>query len=229
MSNFLTASIGRKVVMSLSGLFLVVFVAVHLSINLLLIFDNTGELFNQGAHFMATNPFIKIMEPILGLGFVVHIVWSFLVEYQNWKARPVRFSQRNSSGASSWASRNMLVLGGLVLVFLIIHIINFFVKMKITGDPLLTEVEVNGEVMHNAYALVSSAFINSAALSIFYIIGGILLGIHLSHGFWSAFQTLGLNNKHWLNRWKMVAKVYSILIAVGYAVIPLYFMLGLYK
>ncbi|WP_320110890.1 succinate dehydrogenase cytochrome b subunit [Draconibacterium orientale] len=229
MSKFLTASIGRKFVMSLSGLFLVVFIAVHLGLNLLLIFDNSGDLFNQGAHFMATNPLIKIVEPILGLGFIIHIVWSFFLEYQNWKARPVKYAKKNMSGASSWASRNMLVLGGLVLVFLIIHLINFFIKMKFTGDPLLAEVTINGEHMHNAYALVSSAFINSAALGVFYILGGALLGFHLSHGFWSAFQTLGLNNKHWLNRWKVIGTIYAILIAVGYTVIPLYFMLGLYK
>jgi succinate dehydrogenase / fumarate reductase cytochrome b subunit len=200
-----------------------------LGLNLLLIFDNSGDLFNQGAHFMATNPLIKIMEPILGLGFIIHIVWSFFLEYQNWKARPVKYAKKNMSGASSWASRNMLVLGGLVLVFLIIHLINFFVKMKFTGDPLLDEVTINGEHMHNAYALVSSAFINSTVLGVFYILGGALLGFHLSHGFWSAFQTLGLNNKHWLNRWKVIGTIYAILIAVGYAVIPLYFMLGLYK
>ncbi|WP_319230424.1 succinate dehydrogenase cytochrome b subunit [Draconibacterium orientale] len=229
MSKFLTASIGRKFVMSLSGLFLVVFIAVHLGLNLLLIFDNSGDLFNQGAHFMATNPLIKIMEPILGLGFIIHIVWSFFLEYQNWKARPVKYAKKNMSGASSWASRNMLVLGGLVLVFLIIHLINFFVKMKFTGDPLLDEVTINGEHMHNAYALVSSAFINSTVLGVFYILGGALLGFHLSHGFWSAFHTLGLNNKHWLNRWKVIGTIYAILIAVGYTVIPLYFMLGLYK
>jgi succinate dehydrogenase / fumarate reductase cytochrome b subunit len=229
MSKFLTASIGRKFVMSLSGIFLLAFIAVHLGLNLLLIFDNSGDLFNQGAHFMATNPLIKIMEPILGLGFIIHIVWSFFLEYQNWKARPVKYAKKNMSGASSWASRNMLVLGGLVLVFLIIHLINFFVKMKFTGDPLLDEVTINGEHMHNAYALVSSAFINSTVLGVFYILGGALLGFHLSHGFWSAFQTLGLNNKHWLNRWKVIGTIYAILIAVGYAVIPLYFMLGLYK
>lgn len=215
--------------MSLSGLFLVVFIAVHLGLNLLLIFDNSGDLFNQGAHFMATNPLIKIMEPILGLGFIIHIVWSFFLEYQNWKARPVKYAKKNMSGASSWASRNMLVLGGLVLVFLIIHVINFFVKMKFTGDPLLAEVTVNGEHMHNAYALVSAAFINSTVLGVFYILGGALLGFHLSHGFWSAFQTLGLNNKHWLNRWKVIGQIYAILVAVGFAIIPLYFMLGLYK
>jgi succinate dehydrogenase / fumarate reductase cytochrome b subunit len=144
-------------------------------------------------------------------------------------ARPVKYAKKNMSGASSWASRNMLVLGALVLVFLIIHIINFFVKMKFTGDPLLAEVTVNGVHMHNAYALVAGAFKSSIALGIFYIIGGILLGMHLSHGFWSAFQTLGLNNKYWLNRWKVIGTIYAVFIALGYAVIPLYFMLGLYN
>jgi succinate dehydrogenase / fumarate reductase cytochrome b subunit len=229
MSRFLTASIGRKFVMSITGLFLLVFVGVHLSINLLLIFDDSGDLFNQGAHFMATNPLIKIMEPILGLGFVVHIVWSFFLEYQNWMARPVKYAKKNMSGASTWASRNMLVLGALVLVFLIIHIINFFVKMKFTGDPLLTDVVVNGVEMHNAYALVAGAFKTSMALGVFYILGGILLGFHLSHGFWSAFQSLGLNNKHWLNRWKVIGTIYAVVITLGYAVIPLYFMLGMYN
>jgi len=229
MSKFLTASIGRKFIMSITGLFLLVFVGVHLGINLLLIFDDSGELFNQGAHFMTTNPLIKILEPILGLGFVIHIIWSFFLEYQNWMARPVKYAKKNMSGASSWASRNMLVLGALVLVFLIIHIINFFVKMKFTGDPALTEITVQGVHMENAYALVAGAFKASILLGVFYILGGILLGFHLSHGFWSAFQTLGLNNKNWLNRWKVIGTIYAIVIAAGYAVIPLYFMLGLYN
>lgn len=230
MSNFLTGSIGRKFVMSLSGLFLLVFIAVHLGINLLLIFDNTGELYNQGAHFMVTNPLIKIMEPILGLGFLIHIVWSFFLEYQNWKARPVRYAKRNVSGGSSWASRNMLVLGGLVLVFLIIHIMNFYVKMKITHEVGSTSVA--GVDMHDAYTLVKATFTHASygiPLSIFYILGGALLGFHLSHGFWSAFHTLGLNNKHWMNRWRMIGRIYAIAVAVGFAIIPLYFMLGLHN
>ena len=222
MSKFLTASIGRKFVMSLSGLFLVVFIAVHLGLNLLLIFDNSGDLFNQGAHFMATNPLIKVMEPILGLGFIIHIVWSFFLEYQNWKARPVKYAKKNMSGASSWASRNMLVLGGLVLVFLVLHIMDFFWVIKFNPE----EIE---QLAKGDYDLVAGLFKTSIFACILYIVGGVLLGIHLSHGFWSAFQTLGLNNKHWLNRWKVIGTIYAILVAVGFAVIPLYFMLGLYK
>lgn len=227
MSKFLTASIGRKFIMSVSGIFLMVFIAVHLGVNLLLVFDDSGDLFNQGAHFMATNPLIKVMEPILGLGFIIHILWSFMLEYQNWKARPVKYAKKNMSGASSWASRNMLILGSLVLVFLIIHIVDFFVKIKFTGDPSLTEILVAGEHMENTYALVSGAFMSSTALCILYIIGGILLGLHLSHGFWSSFQTLGLNNKFWLKRWQIIAQIYAVVVALGFAIIPLYFMFGL--
>ena len=81
-----------------------------ITINLLLIFDDSGELFNLGANFMATNPLIKIMEPVLGLGFVVHIIWSFLISFQNYKARPVSYDKSNAGYSSAWASRNMLVL-----------------------------------------------------------------------------------------------------------------------
>lgn len=222
MSKFLTASIGRKLVMSLSGLFLVTFIAVHLGLNLLLIFDNSGELFNQGAHFMATNPLIKIMEPILGLGFVIHIVWSFYLEYQNWKARPVKYAKKNMSGASTWASRNMLILGALVLVFLGLHIMDFFWVIKFKPE----EIE---QLAKGDYDLVAGLFKTSVFACILYIIGGILLGIHLSHGFWSAFHTLGLNNKNWIKRWKVVGNIYAIVVAIGFAIIPLYFMFGLYK
>ena len=169
MSKFLTASIGRKFVMSLSGLFLIVFIAVHLGINLLLIFDDSGELFNQGAHFMATNPLIKIMEPILGLGFLIHIVWSFFLEFQNWRARPIKYNKKNLSGSSTWASRNMLVLGALVLVFLVVHIINFFWVIKFNHEEI--EALTNGE-----YELVAGLFKNSVLYCFFYILGGILLG-----------------------------------------------------
>jgi len=217
-------SIGRKFLMSITGLFLVMFIGVHLTVNLFLIFDDSGELFNTGAHFMATNPMIKIMEPILGLGFLVHIVWSFFLEYQNYKARPVKFAVRNASGSSTWASRNMLVLGALVLVFLVMHLIDFYWIIKFKPHEM-TAVTVGGVEMEDTYTLVASLFKASAVYCILYVLGGVLLGIHLSHGFWSAFQTLGLSDKNWLSRLQFVGKIYAILIAVGFTVIPLYFLI----
>lgn len=222
MSKFLLASIGRKFMMSITGIFLFMFIAVHLGINLLLIFDDTGELFNQGAHFMAENPVIKIVEPILGLGFMIHIVWSFFLEFQNWKARPVKYKKQDLSGSSSWASRNMLVLGALVLVFLVMHIIDFFWIIKFNPD---TVPIVSGTEMHNTYELVSELFKTNVLYDIIYVVGAILLGFHLSHGFWSAFQTLGLSNKNWMKRWKYLGMLYAIVVAIGFSVIPLYFLI----
>lgn len=224
MSKFITASIGRKFIMSITGLFLVVFIAVHLIVNLLLIFDDSGELFNQAAHFMATNPVIKIMEPLLGLGFLVHILWSFYLEYQNWRARPVKYSKRNPGDSSSWASRNMIVLGALVLVFLVIHIIHFFWVIRFNPESM-NHVVIGGEKMEDTYSLVADLFKNSVAYDIFYVIGGILLGFHLSHGFWSGFHTLGLSNKHWMARLQFAGKIYAIVVAAGFSAIPLYFLI----
>lgn len=225
MSNFLTSSIGKKFLMSISGIFLMMFIIVHLSINLLLIFDDSGDLFNQGAHFMATNPAIKIMEPVLALGFLVHIIWSLIVSFQNLKARPIGYKQLNNSKSSSWASRNMLVLGSLIFVFLVMHIIQFFWKIKVTGDPLLAHVVVGSEEMENTYALVSSLFKASLIYSLIYVVGGVLLGLHLAHGFWSAFQTIGFANKIWLKRLQFVGTIFAIVIAIGFSVIPLYFQI----
>ena len=187
-------------------------------------FDDSGELFNLGANFMATNPIIKIVEPLLGLGFIIHILWSFYLEYENWKARPVKYNKKNPGVSSTWTSRNMLILGALVLAFLIMHIINFFWVVKFEPHTMQT-VMIGGEEMEDTYKLVSDLFKGSIAYDIFYVIGAILLGMHLSHGFWSAFQTLGLNNKHWMKRLHVLAVIYAYVVAAGFAIIPLYFLL----
>ncbi|MFW6290530.1 MAG: succinate dehydrogenase cytochrome b subunit [Mariniphaga sp.] len=222
MSSFLRASIGKKFIMSVSGLFLILFLAVHLAINLLLIFDDTGELYNVAAHFMVTNPIVRLVEPLLGIGFLVHILWSFVLEYNNWKARPVKYNKKNKNANSSWTSRNMLVLGGIILVFLIIHLINFYWIIRFNTDQM-NFVTIDGVRMEDSYKLVSDLFINSLFYNVLYVISAILLGFHLSHGFWSAFHTLGWNNDKWMNRLQIIGKVYAIIIAVGFSVIPLYF------
>ncbi len=224
MSNFLTASIGRKFIMSISGLFLMAFICVHLGLNLLLVFDDSGELFNLGAYFMATNPFIKIMEPVLGLGFIVHILWSFWLSLQNYKARPVGYAQSKLSYSSTWASRNMLVLGALVLVFLVMHVYNFFYVIKFDPHSMSTTV-IDGVEMEDTYALVAGLFKSSVVYDLIYVLGGSLLGFHLFHGFWSAFHTIGFSNKLWISRLQIIARVFAILVAVGFSIIPLYFLI----
>jgi succinate dehydrogenase / fumarate reductase, cytochrome b subunit len=225
MSKFLFTSIGRKFLMSITGIFLLVFMLVHLTVNLFLIFDDSGTLYNQGSHFMATNPVIRVVEPILALGFLIHIIWSMIITWENWRARPVRYRKSTLSEATSWASRNMFILGGLVFVFLALHLYNFYIRIKFTGDPLLEATMVGGIEMHNTYALVSTLFKESLIYSLLYVLGGCLLGLHVTHGFWSAFQTIGFNNKQWLNRLQWVARIYAVLVAVGFSVIPLYFVI----
>ncbi len=225
MSNFLSASIGRKVFMSLTGLFLISFLSLHLTLNLLLIFDDSGILFNQAAHFMATNPMIKIMEPVLALGFIIHIIWAGWITLDNMRARPQGYASGDQL-LKWWApSKNMFILGGMILIFLILHIFNFWVKLKITGDPLLDKATGTGVEMHNTYALVSNLFINFPLYDVLYVIGGILVGLHISHGFWSAFQTIGLSNINWMKRLKCLANLIGIIFAIGFCAIPIYFLL----
>ncbi len=221
MSTFIKSSIGQKLLMSLSGLFLIVFLLVHLGLNSLLLFDSTGELFNLAAHFMGTNPVMHTMEPLLAAGFIIHITYGAILTLQNQKARPIKYEKVDQSESSKWASRNMFVLGGLVFIFLIIHLANFFVKMKITGVDF--KVTYNGEEMDNAYVLVTNCF-NMWWYSVIYVIGAVLLGLHLSHGFWSAFQTIGLSNGPWRKRLTIVGNIYTIIVAGGFAAIPIFFL-----
>jgi len=225
--GFLSASIGRKFLMSITGLFLVSFILVHLSLNLLLIFDDSGDLYNMGAHFMATNPAIKLMEPVLAAGFLIHIIWSFAISLENYKARPIGYNKKTASKTKSWASTNMLILGALVLVFLVIHIYNFWYHVKIVkdlGEVTVLQAGIHVE-MEDAYTLVADLFRSSVVYCLIYIVGAVLLGFHLAHGFWSAFQTIGFNNDIWMVRLKFLANLFAWVVAIGFSVIPLYFII----
>lgn len=228
MNNFLTSSIGKKVIMSLSGLFLIAFLCVHLTLNLLLLFDKSGALFNQGAHFMATNPLIKIIEPVLAVGFIIHIIWASVLTLQNRKARPVKYAVRNQSQNATWASRNMYILGAMVLIFILIHLYNFWwnIKFPALGHIQMQSIEVGGTEMEDTYAMVSGLFKSSVIYCIIYILGAVLLGLHITHGFWSALQTIGFSNDIWRKRLEAVACFFAIVFGVGFSIIPLYFIAG---
>jgi succinate dehydrogenase / fumarate reductase cytochrome b subunit len=227
MSGFLSSSIGKKLIMSVSGLFLIMFLMVHLIANLALLFG--ADAFNIVSEFMGTNPIIQVMQPILAFGFIFHIIYASILTLQNQKARGTdSYNKVVNSHQSSWASKNMYILGGLVFAFLVLHILNFFWKIKVTGSPLLNEVNVDGEMMENAYALVTGLF-NDPQLgmvySSVYILGAIALGFHLTHSFWSAFQTIGFSNDLWRKRLTVIGYLYAIAIAGGFAIIPIFLML----
>ncbi len=222
MGNIFSASIGRKLIMSISGLFLIVFLLVHLTVNLFLLVG--ADAYNVAAHFMVTNPVIKIMEPLLGIGFIVHIIYASILTLKNQSARPQKYDTKNASNSSSWQSRNMYILGATVLSFLVLHIINFYLKLKFGGEGAVEETIVDGVHMHDTYSLVVAKFEIWWYVAI-YVTGSVLLGLHLAHGFWSAFQSLGLSNGPWRTRLSVAGKIYAVVIAGGFSIIPLFFLL----
>ena len=221
MSKFFTSSVGQKFFMSITGIFLMLFLIVHLSINALLLVGD-GELFNVAANFMSSNFVMKIIEPILAIGFILHIIYAVYITLKNQMARPQKYKVANQSKAS-WASRNMFILGGLILIFLVIHLANFFWKIKF-GTVASISYD-GGQELHDVYGLVAGLLKGWWWYNFIYILGAIFLFLHLTHGFWSAFQTLGWDNDRWIKRLKVISYIYAIIIAGGFATIPIYFLI----
>lgn len=215
MSNIFSSSIGKKLIMSISGLFLVVFLLLHVSINLIALFSR--EAYEAACNFMDTDILVQIMVPVLALGFAIHIIYSIIITMKNMKARPVNYDVKNKAEAD-WASRNMFVLGVIVLGFLGLHLTHFWSKMQLQ--------HFIGRSGENPYDLLVNVF-SKWYYSLLYIVWVIALYFHISHGFWSAFQTLGVNNYKWIPRWKCIAKIYAIVVVLGFISIPVYFLLGL--
>lgn len=215
-SNFLTSSLGKKLIMSLTGLFLITFLIVHLAGNLQLLIDDGGEAFNTYAHFMTNNGLIKFLSYGLYAFILIHIIQGILIALKNRGARASRYAVTNRK-SNSFASRNMALLGLLVFFFLAVHMGDFWYKMKFTSDLV-----VPGSEVKDLYARVNMAFQEWWLVAI-YMLGLLALALHLWHGFQSAFHTLGLNHKKYTPFIKAVGKIYSIVIPIGFAIIPLYF------
>ena len=225
MSNFFTSSIGKKFVMGISGIFLVLFLCIHLLLNSFLLFQDDGRMFNIGAHFMGTNPIIKVVEPILALGFMIHILWGAILTLQNRKARGNdRYASGNKTKNVSWASKNMFILGLTLFTFLALHLVHFWWKMKFAGSEHLTHITIDiagvPTQVENAYTLVNYTF-SCLWVVILYVAAAILLGLHLSHGVWSGFQTVGFNNRIWLNRLKIIATAFAYIVGFGFSAIAI--------
>lgn len=212
-TGFLHSSIGKKFVMGLTGLFLISFLIVHVGINACIFFPDNGETFNAAAHFMATNPVIRIMEIGLFAGLLLHIYQALILTLENKKARPIAYAQVNGAANSKWFSRSMGILGSLLLLFLVVHLSHFWVDTKVavfsgTADE------------HNTYAEMQEVFSHLWVVAVYLFGVGSLL-FHLLHGFQSAFQTLGLNHKKYTPLIKKVGIWYSIIICLLFASMPI--------
>lgn len=209
--------------MGLTGLFLISFLVVHATLNSFIFFNDGGLAFNVGAKFMAENPIIRIMEYVLFLGLVLHILQALFLTLQNNKARPVKYAVNGGKANSKWYSRSMGLLGTLLLIFLIIHLGNFWVKSRFTGLPGL---DANGN--ENLYMVMQETFSN-IGLVVVYVLAQFSLAYHLMHGFSSAFQTLGLNHHKYTPVIKSVGIWFSIIISIVFAAMPLAMYAGLVK
>lgn len=221
--GFLQSSIGKKLVMGITGLFLISFLVVHCLLNSFIFLNDGGLLFNSGAHFMATNILIRIMEYVLFIGLIIHMVQSLFLTIQNRKARPVKYAVNNGGANSKWYSRSMGILGTLLLLFLIVHLAHFWVKSRFTGLP---GEDANGH--EDLYAVMQIVFKNLWVV-IVYVLGCISLAYHLMHGFQSAFQTLGLNHPKYNPLIKTIGFWFSIIIPLIFAAMPITMYLDIVK
>ncbi len=220
-ANAFSSSIGKKLIMGITGLFLISFLVVHCFLNAFVFFDNTGVLFNEGAHFMATNWIIRAMEVVLMLGLLMHIVQGARLTFQNQAARPEKYAYNNGNANSKWYSRSMGLLGTLLLIFLIVHLSQFWTVSRFTGIPT---TDAAGH--EDLYAVMKVTFSN-VWFVVLYVLSMISLAYHLLHGFASAFQTLGWNHKKYTPIIKAIGVWFSILIPLIFAAMPVWIYLGL--
>jgi succinate dehydrogenase / fumarate reductase cytochrome b subunit len=210
----LKSSIGRKLVMGITGLFLILFLIVHCGVNALIFLNDGGELFNIVAHFMGTNFFVRAMEIVLFLGLIWHILQSLVVTIENNKARSGNYIAFNNS--SKWYSRSMGLLGTLILIFLVLHLAHFWVKSRFTG---LEEITYENATVGNLFLVMEEVF-SYGWIVIVYVLSMISLSYHLMHGFQSAFQTLGMNHKKYTPLIQWIGIAFSIIVPVVFAAMP---------
>lgn len=221
LTKFLTSSLGQKFVMSLTGLFLMLFLVVHLLGNLQLLKDDGGEAFNTYAFFMTHNPLIKIISYSLYAFILIHAVQGIMLWRNNREARgQVRYAV-NHTRSSERASRNMAWLGIVIFVFILIHMYQFWLQMKMGVLPAV-DVAAYDHPVQNLYLPVAEAF-RSPIYVLFYVFCMVVIAFHLWHGFWSSFQTLGLNHPRYTPLIKGVGYVYAFGVPALFALIPVWF------
>ena len=210
-----TSSIGRKYAMALSAMFLLIFLVMHLSVNLLSIFGETA--YNNASQFMGYNPLIQfLMQPVLMVAVIFHFVMGFILEIRNNRARPIKYAMNKGEANSTWMSRNMIITGAVILAFLGLHMYDFWYHEMnykyIEGLPV-EENRFWGD-LHNKFSSIWRV--------VLYVISFVLLGLHLAHGFQSSFQSIGARHPKYTPFIKAFGNWYSVLIPLGFIIIAVY-------
>jgi succinate dehydrogenase / fumarate reductase cytochrome b subunit len=217
-SYFFKSTIAKKIMMALTGLFLILFLMGHLAGNLQLILADKTQ-FNEYAYFMTHNPLVKILSYTTYTCIILHVVDAIIITLSNRKARPVGYAvQAGGNVNSQWTSRNMGVLGTLVLVFLVIHMQQFWYVMHWGAVPYQTLA--TGETLKDLHAMVAEAFAQPLYV-LLYVASMCAVGFHLWHGFASAFQTLGLGHKPYASTIQWIGRAFAVVVAGAFALIPL--------
>lgn len=208
----------RKGIIAATGLFLCLFLIVHLSANcILLLPENMArESYNSYSTLLRENPLIKVISYVLMLSIILHVIYALLVTIRNRKSKPIKYAVNRSQENSTWASQNMGLIGVLILVFIVIHLVNFWARIKLgMGESVGMDVNGNKDVYEVSYSLFQNIY-----YVLFYSIIAVPLGLHLHHGLKSAFKTLGFYHRSGLQIIAKVSLVYALIMAIGFGIIP---------
>lgn len=211
--------------MALTGIFLIVFLAVHAGLNSCIFADlnwlnpdDNGEMFNKAAHFMGSTIITRILEGILFIGFIAHIIQGYVVEAKNRARRGQGYNISMGSRGSTWMSRSMAILGTLIFMFLVLHISKFWWSSRVTKD--LAEVTYNGQHIHDLYLRMYQVF-QSPVIVVIYLASVLFLGFHLWHGFTSSFRSMGVHNKKYISLLKGLGYGFTVIVCLLFALMPL--------
>ncbi len=217
-SEFFTSAVGRKLVMGLTGLFLISFLVVHVGVNATIWANDGGVMFNNTAHFMGSTIVIRIMEVGLFLGIFLHIIQGYILAASNQSKRKVGYEVPMGNRGSKWYSRSMGLLGTILLLFFILHWWHFWIPSRFTG---IEEILVPGteKKLYNVYGLMKITF-SELWVVVVYVIACFSLFWHLLHGFQSAFRTMGLSNKRFIAMVQGLGVGYSVIVSLAFAMMP---------
>ena len=202
------SSVGRKVVMSVTGLFLILFLTFHALMNIVAVYSL--DAYEAVCEFLGANWYALLGTAVLAAGFVIHIIYAFILTLQNRSARGAdRYAVTKRPKSVEWASQNMFVLGLIVLCFLVLHLYQFWAKMQLP--------EIMGEYPASGREALEATF-SKPWVCIVYLIGFVAIWFHITHGFWSAFQSIGVNNDKWIERWKCIGWWWATIVMLLFAV-----------
>ena len=227
----LNSSIGRKLIMSISGVFLILFLVFHMSMNLAAVFS--ADAYNMICELLGANWYALAGTAVLAGGFLVHIAYATMLTLQNQKARgDQRYAVSGMPKGVNWASQNMYVLGAIIALGMVMHLAQFWYKMQfaeIMGHhEVLLGTDAAGKMIM-ASVTDGAAFIrywfSNPIVCILYLVWLTALWFHLTHGFWSALQTVGWSNQIWFNRWKCISNIFATVIFLGFALVVVVFYL----